>query len=117
MLTLYANSKYYALSHENNQISVVEISVSNGEITSDISEDLLWNRKDNKLSYESQGTTYYLYGKKSGLKNGTVSISTSSSSVTFKSNKLKIGTQYLYYSNGSISLSNSGTTTYAFIEN
>ena len=115
VLTLFTNNKYYALSHANNQLSVVEISVSNGEITSDIAEDLMWNCKDNKLSYEKDGTTYYLYGKKAGPK-GTVSVSTSSSTISFASNKLKINNQYLTYSNNTLSLSNSATTVYAFTQ-
>ena len=116
VLTVFTGNKYYALSHANNTLSAVEISVSNGEITSEVTEDLLWNCKDSKLSYEKDGTTYYLYGKKAGPKDGTVSISTSSSSITFKSNKLKIGTQYLRYADNKLTLNSSATTAYVFAQ-
>ena len=115
VITMYSGSKYYALSHANNTLTAVEITVSNNEITSEVTEDLLWNYKDNKLGYEDNGTTYRLYGKKAGPKNGTLSISdTSSNSVSFKNSKLKIDTQYLRYNNGQIALNSSATTTYMF---
>ena len=115
VITMYSGSKYYALSHANNTLTAVEITVSNNEITSEVTEDLLWNYKDNKLGYEDNGTTYRLYGKKAGPKSGTLSISdTSSSSVSFKNSKLKIDTQYLRYNNDQIALNSSATTTYMF---
>ena len=62
-VTLYSGSKYYALSHENNNISVVQVTVSDGAITSEITEDLVWDYSNKKLSYEDNGTTYYLYAQ------------------------------------------------------
>ena len=115
VITMYSGGKYYALSHANNTLSAVEVSVSNGEVTSEISQDLLWDYKDNKLGYEDNGTTYRLYGKKSGPKDGTLSISTSqSSTVSFSSNRLKINNQYLRYTNGKISLNASAANSYLF---
>ena len=115
VIAMYSSGKYYALSHANNTLTAVEISVSNGEITSEISQDLLWNYTDNKLGYENNGITYRLYGQKSGIRNGTLSISTSqSSTVSFSSNRLKINNQYLRYTNGTISLNSSTANTYMF---
>ena len=115
VIAMYSSGKYYALSHANNTLTAVEISVSNGEITSEISQDLLWNYTDNKLGYENNGITYRLYGQKSGVRNGTLSISTSqSSTVSFSSNRLKINNQYLRYTNGTISLNSSTANTYMF---
>ena len=110
VVTLYSDNQYYALSHAGNELSVVEISVSDDEITSEITEDLLWSFEGNKLSYKDEGTTYRLYGKRNDL-----SISTSKSSkITFKDNKLKLDTVYLQYSNGSPNANSSATTTYMF---
>ena len=122
VITLRSGSKYYALSHEDNKISVTKVSVSNGEITSEITEDLIWTYKDSKLSYENKGTTYYLYAKSSNdwwgrFSTPTLTLSTSnSSSVSFRNNKLSVGNYNLYYTNRNVSLNRSGTTTYFFIE-
>ncbi len=112
VITLVSGSKYYALSHANNWISVVRVTVSGGKITSEVSEDLLWDYADKKLSYESNGSTYYLYASGS-----SVTVRTNrSSAVAFSSSKLKIGTNYLRYSNGWVSLNKKATTTNFFIE-
>ena len=126
VITLYSGSKYYALSHEGNTISVVQITVSGGEITSEITEDLVWSYENNKLFYEDNDTVYYLYAGSSGGSGGwfgnmfggsTLSLSTTNSStVSFSSSKLKVGSNYLRYSNGSVSLNRSATTTYLFEE-
>ena len=120
VITLYSGSKYYALSHAGNTISVTEITVSGGQITSEITEDLVWNYNGSTLSYEDGGTTYYLYASRSGgfFSSYKLSLSTSSSStVSFSSNKIKVGSRYLRYSNGSVSLSSfMSSTAYAFIE-
>ena len=117
VIAMYSGSKYYALSHAGNTLTAVEISVSNGEIISEISQDLLWDYRDNRLGYEENGTTYRLYGQKVTTKTGTLNISTSqSSSVSFSSNRLKINNQYLRYINGSISLNASAANTYMFVE-
>ena len=123
VITLYANNRYYALSHANNQISLTEVSVSNGGITSQIRSDLLWNYNGSTLSYQSNGTTYYLYSYSNSWWGGwwggsvTLSISNSNSStVSFSNNGLKIGFYYLNYSNGSATANSSATTTYLFVE-
>jgi transposase-like protein len=124
VITLYSGNKYYAVSHANNQISVVQVTVSNGEITSEITEDLLWTYSGNKLSYVSNGTTYYMYcytnswwGGWWGNSGTSLQLSTSNSStVTFSGNKLKVGSYYLRYSNGSVNLNSSATTAYVFVE-
>lgn len=69
-------------------------------------------------------TTYYLYAASSNSWWGnwwggtpTLSLSSSNSStVSFSSSKLKVGSYYLRYSGGSVSLKSSATTTYCFIE-
>ena len=119
VITLYSGNKYYAVSHANNTLSVVQVTVSNGEITSEITEDLLWNYSGSKLSYSDGGTTYYLYSSRSGWwgNNYSLSLSTSnSSSVSFSSSKLKIGSYYLRYSSGTVTVNRSATTTYMFQE-
>ena len=117
VITLYSGGKYYALSHANNTISVVAVTVSNGEITSEISDDLVWTYKNQKLSYKSGNTTYYLYAARSGMSYSLRLSTSSSSTVSFSSNRIKIGSRYLRYSNGSVSLSSSSSgSAYAFIE-
>ena len=123
VITLYSGSKYYALSHEDNKISVVQIYVENGVITSEIDENLLWTYSDSRLSYKYGTSTYYLYaGSSRGwggfFGNGSISLSTSSSStVSFSRNRIKVGNYYLRYSNGSVSASRSANTTaYIFTE-
>ena len=47
----------------------------------------------------------------------SLQLSTSNSStVTFSGNKLKVGSYYLRYSNGSVNLNSSATTAYVFVE-
>ena len=99
------------------------VTVVNVEITSEITEDLIWTYSGNKLSYVSGGTTYYLYASSNSWWGGwwgssaTVKVSSSSSAtVTLSNNKLKVGAYYLRYNSGSISVNSSGTTAYAFIE-
>ena len=122
VITLTSGSKYYALSHKNNTISAVQVTVSNNVITSEITEDLVWNYSNNRLSYQSGGTTYYLYaqpasGWMSWFGTPTLTISTSNStSVSLSSNKIKLGSYYLRYSSGTISLNRSGTTAGLFLE-
>ena len=121
VITLYSGSKYYALSHADNKLSAVRVTVSGDEITSEVTEDLVWTYSGSKLSYEDDGQTYYLYAQSaSGWFNWgtpTLTVSTSNSStVSLSSKKLKVGSYYLRYSNGSVSLNRSATTTYAFLE-
>ena len=125
VITLVSGSKYYALSHANNKISAVQVTVSNGQITSEISDNLLWTYSGNKLSYKSGNTTYYLYTSASnnwwgnwwGSSSVTLGVSTSSSStVSLTSNKVKVGSYYLRYSSSTISANSSGTTANLFVE-
>ena len=85
----------------------MRVTVSNGEITSEITDDLVWDYNGKVLSYESNGTTYNLYASGSSL---TVSTS-KSSTVTFSSNKIKLGSYYLRYSSSRISLSRFSSST------
>ena len=123
VITIYSGGKYYALSHANNKISTVQVTVSNGKITSKITEDQLWTYSGGKLSYQSGNTTRYLYATSSSWwgslwgSSPTLSISTtSSSSVSFSNSRVKVGSYYLRYSGGSISLNRSATTAYLFLE-
>ena len=122
VITLVSGNKYYALSHKNNTVSAVRVTVSNGVITSEVTEDLVWEYSNKKLCYESNGTTYYLHAQSSNSWWGwastpTLTISSSNSTeVTFSSNKLKVGSSYLRYSGNKISLNKSATTTYLFLE-
>ena len=126
MITLYSNNKYYALSHKDNKLTAVQVTVSNNQITSEITEDMVWSYKNSKLFYENEdnGTVYYLYCSSSGSNRpgsntgATLSISTTNSStVSFSSNRLKIGSYYLRYTNGSIKADRTSATCYLFMEN
>ena len=123
VITLYSGSRYYALSHGGNEIDLVQVSVSNGVITSEITDDLVWTYADGKLSYTDNGTVYYMYASSSSWWGGwfgtaTLSLSTTNSSaVSFSSNKLKVGSSYyLRYSYGSVTLNRSASTAYLFAE-
>lgn len=122
VITFVSGSKYYAMSHKNNQISAVQVTVSNNQITSEITDDLVWTYDDGKLSYQSGNTAYYLYAQSSSSWWGwwstptlTVS-STNSTNVSFSSSKLKMGNYYLRYSSGKISLNSKFSTANFFIE-
>lgn len=116
VITLYSNKNYYALSHKDNQLSVVPVTVSNNEITSDVTEDMLWQHYSKKLYYNFDGTTYYLTAPKTSLfGTPTLRIGTSSpATVTFSSSKLKVSSYYLRLSNNVVSLNRSATTTYLY---
>ena len=122
VITLTSGNNYYALSHKDNKLSVVQVTVSDDVITSEITDDLVWTYKNGVLSYEDGNTTYYLYAQPASgwwawFSVPTLTISTSNSTqVTFSSNKLKMGYYYLRYSNGSVSLNRSGTTAALFAE-
>ena len=119
VITLFSGNTYYALSHAGNRISAVQITVSNNEITSEVTEDLIWTYESSKLSYQDGSTTYYLYAKSASgwwawFTAPTLTLSTTSSStVSFSSSKLKLGGYYLRYSSGNISLNRSA---YCFAE-
>ena len=119
VITLYSGSRYYALSHADNKISVVQVSVSNKQITSEITEDMVWTYSNRRLSYQDGNKTYNLYAKTGSGWNRTTTLTLSTSnytSVSFSNSKLKLGSYYLRYSNGSVSLNRSATTTYFFVE-
>ena len=114
VITVYSNGKYYALSHKDNTLSVVEVSTKNSWISSEVTEDMLWTYSNKKLSYESDDQVYYLYCPGS---NRAMTVSTSrSSNVSFSSSKLKVGNYYIRYNAGKILGYSSGTTTYMFVE-
>ncbi len=121
VLTVCSDSTYYALSHSGNGISTVEVTVENGEITSEITADLLWTYEDGKLSYVDNGSTYYLYIYTTGWWFWTtpnLGVSTSeSAAVSFSGGALKVGSYYLRYSSGKITANSRSTTAYLFEEN
>ena len=123
VVTVYSGGNFYALSHSGNKISSRQVTVSDGEITSSVSDDLIWNYSSRKLSYQDNGTTYYLYSTSStgnwGGGNGNVSLSVSSSkysTISLSSSRLKVGSYYLRYSNGTIQGNRSAGTAYVFQE-
>lgn len=113
VITLYSNKKYYALSHKNDRISAVPVEVSNNRVISAVSEDLLWTHNDDKLSYESDGITYYLNASSTKL---SISIS-KASSVVYSGSKMRVGTNYMRYASNTITLNKSATTAYLFMQN
>lgn len=121
VITLYSNRKYYAVTHSNNTLSVKQVTVSGNKITTEITEDMLWDYSSSKLSYQSDGKTYYLYAQTSSSwwnSSTTLALSTTNSSaVSFSSSKLKVGSSYLRYSSSKVSLNRSATTTYLFKQN
>ena len=122
VITLYSNRKYYAVTHTNNTIGVKQVTVSGSKITTEITDDMLWDYSSSKLSYESNGKTYYLYAQTSSSwwnSSTTLTLSTTSSStVSFSGSKLKVGSSnYLRYSGNKVSLNRSATTSYLFKQN
>ena len=113
VITVKSGSSYYALSHEDNELSAVKVSVSDGQITSEVTEDLLWNYSNKRLSYaDENGTTRYLY-----LRSTTMTLNNrNASSVSISRNRLKIGAYYLRYSNGSLGVNKTGGTLALFQE-
>ena len=124
VITLYSGRKYYAVTHTNNTLSVKQVTVSGNKITSEITEDMLWSYNGGKLSYTNGNKTFYMYASTSygGWFNwyGTTTLAlstTNSSTVTFSGNRLKVGSYYLRYSYGGVSLNRSATTSYLFQQN
>ena len=124
VITLYSGRKYYAVTHTNNTLSVKQVTVSGNKITSEITEDMLWSYNGGKLSYTNGNKTFYMYASTSygGWFNwyGTTTLAlstTNSSTVTFSGNRLKVGSYYLRYSYGGVSLNRSATTSYLFKQN
>ena len=122
VITFCSDGKYYALSHADNRISVVQVAVSDGMIISAVTPELLWTYANGKLSYESDGTACYLYNASAGswwgrLLFGSLSISSANSStVSFSEGRLKISSLYLRFSGSSVSLRRSASTICIFAE-
>ncbi len=110
VITLHYNNTYYALSHKNNTVTLVPVQVVDNEITSKVSEDLLWKYSNKKLYYKVDGVSHYLTAGTS-----SVGIATSGpATISYNSGKLKVGSKYLNISNNVLSLSYSATITYLF---
>ena len=120
VITIKSGGKYYAMSHEGNSIRPVQITVSSGKITSGVTDDLLWSYTNGKLSYENEGTTFYLYTYTSGpwyASTTYMGIGTSSAAtVSYSNNRLKIGSLYLRYSSSKFALNSAATSVYLFME-
>ena len=118
VIAIKSGGKYYAMSHGGNCIRPVQISVINGEITTGVTDDLLWNYHSGKLSYVKDGTTFYLNLFTSGWWYWNITdigISTrNAAAVSFHNNKLQIGSLYLRYSNSTFSVDSAYTAAYIF---
>ena len=103
VVTLYNGGTYYALTHNGTSLGATAVTINNGEITSEVTDDMLWEYSSNKLGFSYGSRTYYLsrsYGYYS-----SVSLSTYGSNVSYSYNRLALGSYYLRYSNGYISTS------------
>ena len=117
VITITDGKKTYALSHKNNAVSATEVTVSNNKITSEITEDLIWNYDNKTLSYDDNGKTYFVNAAASGKKDGKLVLNTSgSAAVSFSSSKLKIGTYYLRYEAKKVVLKDKAGTVNCYIE-
>ena len=120
VVTVTSDGVTYALSHENNTVSAVQVTVFDGRITSEITENLVWSCSGGKLSYVSNGTTYYLYSYNSGnwwWTSPALGISSSQSSDASMDNSyLKLGSYYLSYSNAAFGAKTGGSTVGLFLE-
>ena len=120
VITVTSDGVTYALSHGNNTVSAVQVTVSGDEITSEITENMVWRCADNKLSYVSAGTTYYLYTYNSGnwwWTSPALGISsTQSSDASMDNQRLKLGSYYLNYSNNTFGANSNGSTVNIFLE-
>ena len=103
IITLYNGGTYYALTHNDTSLGATAVTINNGEITSEVTDDMLWEYSSNKLGFSYGSRTYYLsrsYGYYS-----SVSLSTYGSNISYSYNRLALGSYYLRYSNGYISTS------------
>jgi DNA-directed RNA polymerase subunit RPC12/RpoP len=113
VVTVYSNGGYYALTHNGTTLGVAAVEVSDNEITSEVTEDMLWNYSNNRLSFVYNSTTYYI--GKSWSSN--ITISTNGSSVSYSSNRLRISNYYLVYSGNSLYTSRrSSSSCYIYAE-
>ncbi len=113
VITVYSYGAYYAVTHNGTTLGVQEVTVSNGEVTSEVTESMLWSDIGNKLGFTYNGTTYYMgkYGYSS------LSINTSGTTASYRNSRLGFNNYYLRYSNGYFSLSRYGySTCYMFKE-
>ena len=113
VITVYSYGTYYAVTHNGTTLGVQEVTVSNGEITSEVTESMLWSDIGNKLGFTDNGTTYYMgkYGYSS------LSINTYGTTASYRNNRLGFSNYYLRYSNGYFYLSRYGySTCYMFKE-
>lgn len=114
VITAYFYGTYYAITHDGTDIGVQRVQVSNGEITSEVTESMLWSDVGNKLGFAYDGTTYYM--TKSGY--STLGITTSGTTASYRNSRLYIGNFYLRFSGGYFYLSrNNYSTVYMFEEN
>lgn len=99
------NGSYYALSHAGGAVSAVEVTVTDGVITSQVTEDMEWTyTADKKLSYTSGDETWYLTYTGTGNVRDLVVSSTKSTSVSFNGTKLRLSNCYLRWSGDTIVL-------------
>ena len=121
VITVYASGTYYALTHSGTTLGITPVTVMNGQITSTVTDNMLWNYNSNKFSFTSGSTTYYLYRASSSSwfsTTYTLKISTSGTNATFSNSRLSFSNYYLRYSSGSLSLSRSSySTCYMFKQN
>ena len=114
VITVYASGSYYALTHNGTTLGVQAITVSDGQITSEVTDEMLWSYANSRFSFTENGTTYYL--ARSGY--SSLTISYSGTSVSYRNSRLGLGSYYLRYSNGRFSLSRYNySTCYMFQEN
>jgi len=110
VITLYSGKKYYAVTHSGNELSVVQVNVSGGKITSEITEDMVWTYDNKNLFYKDGAVTYYLYSD-----DGDLGVSSfNASTISFSNYRLKVDSYRLCYSGNSAQVANSATTTYLF---
>ncbi len=104
VITVYSYGTYYAVTHNGTTLGVQEVTVSNGKITSEVTESMLWSDIGNKLGFTDNGTTYYMgkYGYSS------LSINTYGTTASYRNSRLGFNNSYLRYSNGYFSLSRYG---------
>ena len=112
VITVYSGGSYYAMTHNGTTVGAVAVTVSDGKITSEVSDDMLWSYSGNKFSFTSGGRTYYLGRSGSGLR-----ISTSGTTASYRNSRLSLSNYYLRYSGGYFSLSRYYfSTCYMFVE-
>ena len=73
VITVYAYGSYYALTHNGTTLGVQAITVSDGQVTSEVTDEMLWSYANSRFSFTENGTTYYL--ARSGYSSLTISYS------------------------------------------